>query len=174
MRTRELKFADSERRFVVFIGSKQVAQLLGQCMGAGGYETGGILIGYYTEMLRTAIVTAITGAPPDSRQGRTWFHRGIRGFQALILGLWARKRHYYLGEWHFHPSGSAEASSVDIRQMKAIACSPSYQCPEPILLIIGGDPVGTWSVRVSVFTCGGKSPIELARQDLHCDVARSS
>lgn len=154
-------FKDSEGRFAISINSKQVAYLLKQCADAGEYETGGILIGYYNETLDSAIVTRIINAPPDSRRGRTWFHRGISGLQALISKLWLKQQHYYLGEWHFHPSRSPEASGVDIQQMKKIASSSSYQCPEPILLIVGDNPKTSWSVQVTVFRRVSERPVEL-------------
>ena len=155
-----LTFRDKEGKFAVSIDSTQVARLLKQCIDAGEYETGGILMGVYNEKLDTATVTRIVDAPIDSRRGRNWFHRGISGLQVLILALWSR-RGYYLGEWHYHPQGSPEASAVDIRQMKEIASSRGYQCPEPILLIIGGNPKDVWSVQVTVFKRSGGSPIRL-------------
>jgi hypothetical protein len=45
--------------------------------------------------------------------------------------------------------------------MKEIASSRGYQCPEPILLIIGGNPKDVWSVQVTVFKRSGESPIRL-------------
>lgn len=147
----KLTFRDRGSQFAVLIDSIQMDNLLKQCANAGEYETGGILIGYYSEKLNTAIVTRVVDAPDDSRRGRNWFHRGISGLQVLILGLWARQRHYYLGEWHYHPKGSPEASAVDVRQMEEIASSSSYQCPEPILLIIGGNPERIWSMQITIF-----------------------
>jgi hypothetical protein len=54
-----------------------------------------------------------------------------------------RKEHY-LGEWHFHPFAAPSPSSIDYSQMAEIAVSRSWRCPEPVLLIIGGDPRGEW------------------------------
>jgi integrative and conjugative element protein (TIGR02256 family) len=158
---RDLTFRDKDGHFTVSISSAQVAYLLKQCIDSGKFETGGILIGVYDEKLSTAIVARVIGAPTDSRRGRNWFHRGVSGLQNLILMLWSREKHYYLGEWHYHPGGSPEASNVDIRQMKYISSSKGYQCPEPILLIIGGNPKSTWSIQVTLFTRLDKSPIRL-------------
>jgi len=157
-----LTFKDREGQFAVLIDLTQMAHLLERCANANDYETGGILMGYYNEKLDTATVIRVVGAPDDSRRGRTWFHRGVLGLQDLILGLWSKQRHYYLGEWHYHPNGSPEASTVDVRQMEEIASSRSYQCPEPILLIIGGNPRGSWSVQVTVFKRSSGSLIKLA------------
>ena len=87
----------------------------------------------------------------DSRSGRTWFVRGIRGLQKTIDRLWTRQHEYYLGEWHFHPGGAPDPSQTDIEQVQEIAYSEQYHCPEPVLLIIGGEPSGKWSARSFVF-----------------------
>jgi hypothetical protein len=46
--------------------------------------------------------------------------------------------------------------------MKKFAASSDYQCPEPILVIIGGTPPERWSVGVYVFP-KGQSIVELLR-----------
>lgn len=158
---RSLIFRDKEGKLAVSIDSTQVTRLLKQCIDAGEYETGGILMGVYNVKLDTATITRIVNAPIDSRRGRNWFHRGISGLQTLILALWSRERHYYLGEWHYHPKGSPEASAVDIGQMEEIASSRGYQCPEPILLIIGGNSKDDLSLQVTIFKRSGGPPIRL-------------
>lgn len=104
-----------------------------------GFETGGVLLGKYIER-HCAEITSITTAPTDSAAGQTWFHRGIRKLQEMIDSLWKQKREYYLGEWHCHPMGAAKPSKVDIQTMENIAKSDAYKCPEPILIIMGGEP----------------------------------
>ena len=42
-----------------------------------------------------------------------------------------------MGEWHYHPGGSAQPSAADIRQMRDIAKDDEAHCPEPILLVMG-------------------------------------
>jgi hypothetical protein len=104
-------------------------------------------------------VTDVSLSPSDSIHGRFWFYRGINGLQNWLNRLW-RRREYYLGEWHFHPSASAVSSPKDRTQMKKIATSQKYHCPEPILLIIGGNPNGNWLMHA--YRCDkGKTFIEL-------------
>jgi hypothetical protein len=38
--------------------------------------------------------------------------------------------------------------------MKSIASTESYHCPEPILMIVGGDPKRDWHVRAFVYVAG--------------------
>lgn len=157
----DLKLKDPKGRFCVSIDSKQIAELLHFCAKAEEHETGGILLGYYNEKLDLATVVRVVDAPSDSQHGLAWFHRGIVGLQTLILKLWSERRQYYLGEWHYHPYGSPEASNTDTKQMKEIASSRSYKCPEPILLIVAGNVETSWSIQVMVFPKNEEYPVKL-------------
>jgi integrative and conjugative element protein (TIGR02256 family) len=157
-----LEFWSEDRRFGLTIDDRELLQITGICSRANAKETGGILVGLYTEALNCAMVTAISDAPPDSRIGRHWFDRGVAGLQRWLNKLWFKKRHYYLGEWHLHPNGLPNPSQTDIDQMKAIATSSEYRCPEPILLIVGGSLTSRWKMKAFVFT-NGERFIELAK-----------
>jgi hypothetical protein len=87
-----------------------------------------------------------------TRAGTSWLIRGIKGLHSWLQRLWKEGGGYYLGEWHFHPFAAPTPSHQDVLQMKRIANTESYQCAEPILLIIGGDPSGIWTSRVEVHT----------------------
>lgn len=108
------------------------------CEKALNKETGGILIGYYTEDLTTAVITEVTPAPPDSRSGCSWFYRGIAGLKQLFLRKWKEvERRHYLGEWHYHPRKHVEPSIDDMSQMVNISKDGHYNCQEPVMLIVG-------------------------------------
>lgn len=127
-----------------------VERILGYCARALPNETGGILIGHYSEALDTALVSEATPAPPDSRAGRNWFYRGTRGLLSLLDEAWKDGR-YYLGEWHFHPLAGPTPSETDRRQLRDIARDERYHCAEPLLLIVGGHPQRSWLARSYVF-----------------------
>lgn len=137
-------------RFDVHLEPTALALVLGACASAGDHETGGILVGKYSPDLRTARITGASTAPADGRSGRTQFVRGIRGLQAWLAQLWARRSGHYLGEWHFHPYSDPSPSLQDVRQMADIANSPSYHCRQPVLLVVGGDPCGRWLLHLEV------------------------
>jgi len=146
-----LRTADT--RFTIVIQRPQVRELLARCVSAGRNETGGILAGSYSEDRECATVTAVGAAPDDSESGGTWFRRGVRGVAQWLSALWSgATRTYYVGEWHFHPFAGATASAEDMRQLRDIARDRRYRCPEPILLIIGGDPKADWHVAAYVAT----------------------
>jgi integrative and conjugative element protein (TIGR02256 family) len=128
-----------------------VEQITSICKEAGSVETGGILVGVYSVDLDCAIVTEVSGPTPDSVKRPTSFIRGIFGLQAWLNKLWKKERHYFLGDWHFHPYMLPEPSDRDIIQTKEIALSHQYKCPEPILLITGGDPFDEFFLGAFVY-----------------------
>lgn len=134
------------------------------CQSAGRVETGGILVGYYSDNHAVAIVNAVSNAPVDSTQTRTRFHRGICGLQQWINRLWRQNQGFYLGEWHFHPFASPQPSPRDLEQIEEVAGAQVYCCPEPLLVIIGGDPRGAWNYRAFVFV-GERGLVELMPLD---------
>lgn len=130
--------------------------MLRECKKAGHNETGGIIWGKYNSNWDDAVITGFSPPPSDSHMGRFSFNRGIAGLQTKIQALWKKKnREYYLGEWHFHPFASSAASSTDRQQMFAHANKPELQCPEPIMIIIGGNPRHDWDVNMAVYTRAG-------------------
>lgn len=119
---------------------------------ADSIETGGILIGYYTEDFSTVIITGATPPPKDSKQGPTNFERGTLGLKSLLSKLWNGKenRRYYVGEWHYHPSFEVVPSGEDKDQMVEISYDNSYQCKEPLMIIVGKEKGRTVPIRAFV------------------------
>ena len=138
----------SDGRFRVRLGSRQLKILLARCRKSGSTETGGLLVGKYNEAHDTAIVTRVWGPPKDSIRKRTSFRRGTHGLQLQLDFLWRTTQEHYLGEWHYHPGGTAQPSKSDIGQMARIAKSLQYNTPEPVLIIVGGSE---WEVVTHVF-----------------------
>lgn len=135
-----LEFWSTDFRFGLKMGHSQIKKIAGICKSIRGKETGGILTGYYTNNLDCAVVTMVSGPPSDSKSTRNRFYRGILGLQERLDRLWVKERHYYLGEWHFHPDNEPSPSPDDILQMMKIASAPEFHCPEPLLLLVGYNP----------------------------------
>lgn len=161
----DLELTSEDARFHVRIRGATLKRILRICRCAGRLETGGILVGQYSAGLDCARVGAASGPPADSERGATWFQRGTRGLQAWLDRQWESRGDHYLGEWHFHPYAAPIPSPTDRRQLEAIASTTSYGCPEPLLLIVGGDPAGKWSVSAHIFPRGRPS-IPLTRNGL--------
>ncbi|MBX3408215.1 MAG: Mov34/MPN/PAD-1 family protein [Phycisphaeraceae bacterium] len=130
--------------------------MLELCRQARRLETGGVLVGRYSSDQRIAQVDVATGPGSDSQAGGTWLVRGVRGLQKVLDAFWSQKRGYYVGEWHFHPGAAPCPSHRDVSQMRSIAKSNTYHCPEPLLIILGGDPDGAYSLHAEVFTRSGR------------------
>lgn len=149
-----IEYWSSDKQFGLIISDEQLRKISAYCSKAGKYETGGVLIGNYSGNKAYATITQIIGPTEDSKSGRNWFARGTSGLQKLIDRFWQHDGQYYLGEWHFHPHAQPNPSAQDITQMKSIASSQAYNCPEPLLLIMGGNPDKYPLVRVFVFPRG--------------------
>src|SRR5208283_3659858 len=107
--------------FVVDLQAPALSALDRLCREAGSVETGGILIGRYSDDLAVAIVCEATPPPSDSRRGRSWFVRGVSGLRDMLGKKWrATERTYYVGEWHYHPVAHVEPSLDDFNQMLEI------------------------------------------------------
>lgn len=157
-------YKDCLGRYTVSLSDSTIKVMLKWCKKASRRETGGIILGRYSVDLKRAEISRVLGPASDSSSGRTWFIRGIRGLNQLLRMLWMLRKDYYLGEWHSHPNASPIPSSIDIAQLKVIARSESYSCPEPILIIVGGDPQGEWSISINAFSSSGE-PITLIEQN---------
>ncbi len=144
------RFATRDGRFGLSVEGATVRRLLRLCRSARDVETGGILAGYYSDRMDCAVVTYVSGPPKDSKATPTSFYRGVKGLQRRLNTAWANRREFYLGDWHYHPYATAEASGVDARQLKVFSEDTMLACPEPILLIVGGDPDGEWEAKAYV------------------------
>lgn len=148
------RFITADRKYGVIVNEKGIKKILSLCDESSDIETGGILVGHYDKNHTWAVVTDISGPPDDSMRGHRSFDRGVGGLQDWLNHLWSSKRHYYLGEWHYHPFASAKASCTDIRQLKRHSRNTLLACPEPVMLIIGGDPRGRWEAKAYVYPRG--------------------
>ena len=117
-------------------------------------EVGTSLVGAYTYNGTLAIVHGLAPLTPDSRGWRTSFVRGITGLHTFFTRVYRRfcgKRHY-VGEWHSHPHAAPSPSPTDDRNQTDIANDQSAECPECILVIIGGDLTHVPDLSVFVYS----------------------
>lgn len=154
MSTKAIKSITPDAMFGLSVDDSTIDKILAFCMGAGNAETGGILVGHYNEKLDWAIVTDISGPPKDSKRSRASFIRGVAGLQKWLNTIWCGKHHYYLGEWHYHPFAKPEASSLDAKQLKENSENGPLRCSEPVMLIVGGNPNGSWEAKAYVYPKG--------------------
>ena len=135
----------------VDIDNRALDSMHAASLGADRQETGGILIGRYTEFSDRVFVVEATDAPSDSRSFPTAFVRGVVGLTRRLRLAWDRG-FYYVGEWHYHPYASPEPSERDLAQILSFSRDARYRCPNPTLVVVGGNPnqAPSWSVHVVV------------------------
>ena len=155
-----IRFKSLNNYFSVEIGELVLNDIKEECKKANNIETGGILIGSYSEDGNKAIIARITGPPRDSKQYKFGFERGVNGLIDILDSEWnSNSRQYYIGEWHFHPNSSPKPSIIDDKQMKKLSVDELLKCPEPILLIVGGNPNKGWKLSVNFYTKNIKLPL---------------
>jgi len=81
-----------------------------------GKETGGVLVGRFSDVSNTFHVVDVLAAPPDSRFSAAEFVLGTQGLSSQIQGIAARSAGsiYALGTWHNHLVASGP-SATDVR-----------------------------------------------------------
>lgn len=138
----------------VWLSSNAIAAMVEASIKAGRKETGGVLVGRYGSGWSLDIVEA-TPKPRGSLSGWFWFQRSATGLADLLRERWDEGLHY-VGEWHLHPGGDPTPSGQDIRAMRKIAADQAYQCPAPVLVIIGGSAKAGWRISATLFRNGAE------------------
>lgn len=139
-----LKFFNRKERIAVLIRASDVEKAMKLCNQTRNFETGGILIGYYSNNYRTANITFFSKPPEDSKGTFNSFVRGFKKLKEIISFFFSANKHYYIGEWHYHPVNNAICSNVDIEQIKKISKDTKIDCKEPILVIISKENIGCY------------------------------
>jgi integrative and conjugative element protein (TIGR02256 family) len=159
-----LEYVSENNRFSISIPKRIINKAIHIC-SSSKKETGGILVGYYSSNQKWAHIKDVTNPPKDSQKGFSTFFRGVCGLKELLDFEWKNNGHYYIGEWHYHPKSSPQPSQTDIEQMIFFSKDYGLKCPEPILLIIGGDKYLGWSHSLSVIVQNEVLSLNLENKD---------
>ena len=99
-----------------------------------GNETGGIVLGHDTG---TEFVVTLAGDPgPNAIRTPNRFKRDLEHAQALADTAYDRDGSVWIGEWHTHPRGPAEPSSLDLRTYRSHLADPSLGFDRFLTLIV--------------------------------------
>ncbi len=147
----DLIFQDKEKSIGVVLPNNIYEQLLRLCENSYPLETGGVMIGNYSLDSTYAKIARILGPAKHSKHSKSSFLRSSYGIKDILDEEWT-SGNFYLGEWHYHPDFSAAPSHTDIQQMKVFSKDRQLNCPEPILLIIGGKKEN-WNISLNII-CG--------------------
>ena len=162
MAASNLFFTDNSGQYNVVLPCGEYEKILKYCVEANPCETGGILIGNYSEDCSVAIIKEATSPPIDSKHKRSNFFRGTANLMKKLDDAWV-EGDYYLGEWHYHPNALSAPSWTDLKQMRTLSMDKNLNCPEPILLIVGENNT-EWEIHIEI--CCGKKNIKLKQNDV--------
>lgn len=105
-------------------------------------ETGGIIIGYIDNKIKSIYIVDITESPPDSKSSTTEFVRGTDGLNEYLQKVRTRTSNNcdYIGEWHSHPVGSSSnPSQTDLTSLTEFAEIMKTDGLPILMIIIGED-----------------------------------
>lgn len=138
----------------VSIHAKCVREILALSVRHYPKEIGASVYGSYSDDGFKATVLGNAPIPSDSDSQRYSFHRGVNGVAQFFSKLFRQSLggKHYVGEWHSHPGGPAEPSGIDDRSLLAIAANRETNCPECILILIGGNITQSPELGVFVYS----------------------
>ncbi len=144
--------------YTVTISEKAVSSMLKLARERAPHEVGSSLVGSYSDDGYEATIHSLAPIPTDSRSSMCTFIRGVEGLPDFFQKMFRRfggKRHY-VGEWHTHPNAPANPSSTDDENQFRIAADKGTDCPEAILVILGGKLSSSPQLGVYVYSRSGK------------------
>ncbi len=100
-------------------------------------ETGGILIGW-REANGKYFIKLATGPGPNAVQTEALFEKDDLYCQDQLEESLKKfgDKGLYIGEWHYHPTGSHSPSGRDIKSLTDIANQKQYKIDKPIMIIL--------------------------------------
>jgi integrative and conjugative element protein (TIGR02256 family) len=105
-------------------------------------ETGGVLIGYWSDA-HTAVVTASIGPGPASVHNR-YFYRHDHVWEASEIALHyerSGRSEVYIGDWHTHPDApSGNLSVTDRCSIRSVIKSREARVSHPLMTVLFGRP----------------------------------
>lgn len=104
-------------------------------------ETGGILLGGCDRKNSRIFISGAMKQPDDSNAGASYFVRGGRGVEQMIMNAEQRSMKHltYIGEWHTHPKGHGNQPSADDDKLLAWIAERRGLFVMPGIMLILGD-----------------------------------
>lgn len=108
---------------------------------ANHVEAGGIFLGGCDRKNKRIFISGAMTQPKDSKAGASYFERGGRGVEKMIMSAEERtmKHLTYVGEWHTHPKGSGNQPSNDDDKLLAWIAERRGLFVMPGIMLILGD-----------------------------------
>jgi integrative and conjugative element protein (TIGR02256 family) len=130
----------SERSCYVNIPGVLLHKLISFARNSYPQETGGTLVGHYSDDHTKAHVTEVLEAKKGARRSLRSFFRPSDKEDNQLKQIYKKTRGkiHYLGEWHSHPKASPLPSYRDETTMKQLVRDLKVAADTPLLLIVGG------------------------------------
>lgn len=149
-----LRWQSDCKQYTVHVSESCLLEMVGIAQKHYPEEVGTSLVGCYSDDGFQASVLDLAPLSSDSKGSRTSFHRGVAGLRSFykkLQRIFSGKR-YYVGEWHSHPDATPIPSNTDNRNQLEIAEDTKTNCPECILIIIGGSLSNFDNIGVFVYS----------------------
>lgn len=150
-------------RYTVLISERAYVDMVKLAIQNSPNKIGSSLIGSYSDGGHVATILDLAPISPDSKGTPDSFYRGVDGLSEHFKEVFDKSegQHFYVGDWHSRPGGDALPSSMDDSTQFDIAKDEDANCPEVILVIVGGEPPNKTHIGVYVYSR------EHGRIDLH-------
>lgn len=113
-------------------------------------ETGGLMMGYWSEAKDEVVICRVIGPGPRAVHSEHAFVPDADYHESEAERVYEEsgRVHSYLGDWHTHPRGGVYLSPKDEGTLLRIARSSEARAPVPLMAVLGdGDPdwfIGVW------------------------------
>ncbi len=114
------------------------------------HESGGVLMGYWSaDGTEVVISHLIHGGPAADRKGSSFMpDHAFQEAEIARVYVESGRIATYLGDWHSHPGGSTNLSSIDRCTLVAILRAPQARLQLALLAVVAGGP--HWAIDVWV------------------------
>lgn len=125
-----------------WIASEVLEFLRREADSAAPLETGGVLLGYWSEAPTSPVVTHALGPGPNAIHEQNRFVPDYDFHEREIARLYraADSALAYLGDWHSHPRSPGYLSKSDCATLCRIASSRAARAPRPLMIILAFGP----------------------------------
>lgn len=136
------------RKITLWLPQSIVTSMVADADSFFSNETGGSLMGYYSNRRRDIVVTNLIDCGPKSKHRKTSFIPDYSFQEGKIGRVYEQLRriHTYLGDWHTHPGGAAKLSGKDIQTLDNIAVHAAARAPFPVMVLLSGNQ-GKWIIN---------------------------
>lgn len=98
-------------------------------------EFGGFLLGKYSDDRKTVFVNS-TIQPKTYKGTKNTYERFAGDLVEEFDSEYKRNKNYFVGEWHSHPNGTVNFSSIDMKAIREMVDHDTVQLKNPLLLIV--------------------------------------